>query len=108
MKTLLAILLLTASACFAQDTTVKHVIFATVPTTFVQTAGPIINGKLHVLTANKDFDHSQAEYAATWDQKAPYLTVLKGDPKTVTNTYYGWPTVNKATWEAANPVIPVK
>ena len=50
-----------------------------------------------------DADHSQAEYAATWDLKSPYLTVLKGDPAKVVNTYFGWPTVNKATWEAAQP-----
>lgn len=80
----------------------KHVIFSVIPTAFIQ-ACPIIGGKIHA-QVDDDFDHSQADYAATWDQKSPWLVVLKGDPATVVNTYAGWPTVTKAQWEAANPV----
>lgn len=43
-------------------------------------------------------------YAAEWDGKAPYITVLKGQISDLKMAYLGWPMVTQAEWEAANPV----
>jgi len=53
-----------------------------------------------------DFDHAAAGavYAATWDGRAPYITVLVGNHHAITHAFAGWPMLTKAEWEAANPI----
>ena len=42
-------------------------------------------------------------YAASWDGTSPWITVLKGQISDLKMAYLGWPMVDQATWEAANP-----
>ena len=48
-------------------------------------------------------DMSNILYAAEWDGKTPWITVLKGSIADLKMAYAGWPMVDQATWEAANP-----
>ena len=41
--------------------------------------------------ADDDLVVANSVYEAVWDGKSESLTVLKGDPKTLTNRYAGWP-----------------
>ena len=44
------------------------------------------------------FDHVKAgaTYAATWDGRAPYITVLVGNHNAITHAFAGWPMLTKA------------
>lgn len=61
-----------------------------------------IKGQLHDLGARID-DMSNIEYAAEWDQKAPWVTVITGSIADLKMAYSGWPMVAQAEWEVANP-----
>lgn len=42
-------------------------------------------------------------YAAEWDQKSPWITILAGSVADLKMTYMGWPMITQAEWEAQNP-----
>jgi len=42
-------------------------------------------------------------YAASWDDTSPWIVVITGTIASLTMAYAGWPMVDQATWEAANP-----
>lgn len=46
--------------------------------------------KLHLIVAD-DVQVVNSIYEAKWDGEAKNLTVLKGDPATLTARYLGWP-----------------
>ena len=52
---------------------------------------------------NYDYKAAGATYAATWDGKAPCITLLVGDPKAVHMVYMGWPMIDCVTWQAQQP-----
>ena len=56
----------------------KHVIYSTIPTQFIQ-ACPIIGGKIHAVV-DDDFNHLEAEYAATQAQIQALLKQIHGTP----------------------------
>ena len=65
-----------------------------------------IQGQLHSMGASvADIDSPQITYAAEWDLKSPWVTVLKGKISDLKMAYLGWPMVDEATWKAAQPVV---
>ena len=58
--------------------------------------------QLHTMGERID-DMTNIVYAAEWDGKAPYVTVLKGSLASINMAYAGWPMVDEATWKAAHP-----
>lgn len=58
--------------------------------------------QLHTMGASIT-DPANIVYAAEWDGKAPYVTVLKGSIASINMAYAGWPMVDEATWRAENP-----
>ena len=50
-----------------------------------------------------DYKAAGATYAATWDGKAPCITLLVGDPKAIHMAYMGWPMIDCVTWQAQQP-----
>ena len=48
-------------------------------------------------------DWTNIAYAAEWDGKAPWITVLAGDRSTLKHQFMGWPTLTEVEWDAANP-----
>ena len=59
-----------------------------------------IASQLHTMGERID-DMANIIYAAEWDGKAPYVTVLKGNLADINMAYAGWPMVDEATWKAA-------
>lgn len=59
--------------------------------------------QLHMMGTRID-SMDNIEYAASWDGRAPYVEVLKGDIASIKMAYAGWPMVTKAEWDAAHPV----
>ena len=59
-----------------------------------------VRDQLHSMGERID-DESNIVYAAEWDGKAPYVTVLKGDIADLKMAYAGWPMVDQVTYEAA-------
>ena len=53
-----------------------------------------IKSQLHSMGERID-DESNILYAAEWDGKAPYVTVLKGDLSSIKMAYAGWPMIDK-------------
>lgn len=47
--------------------------------------------KLSFILMDDSIEIPNAIYEAKWDGKAESLTVVKGDPKTLTHKYAGWP-----------------
>ena len=47
----------------------------------------------------------QILYAASWDGISPWIVVLKGKISDLKMSYAGWPMVDQATWDAANPTL---
>jgi hypothetical protein len=62
--------------------------------------------QLHSMGTRID-DEANILYCAEWDQKAPYVTVIKGDMADLRMGFLGWPTVTKEQWEAEQPETPV-
>lgn len=58
--------------------------------------------QLHSMGTRID-DPTNIIYAAEWDGKAPYVTVLKGNLADINLAYAGWPMIDEETWRAANP-----
>lgn len=53
-------------------------------------------------------DYSNIVYAAEWDMKSPYVTVLAGDIEDIKLAYFGWPMETKAMYEertAPQPIV---
>jgi hypothetical protein len=48
-------------------------------------------------------DPTNVVYAAEWDGKAPYVTVLKGSVADINMAYAGWPMIDEEAWKLANP-----
>lgn len=44
-------------------------------------------------------------YAATWDGVSPWIVVEKGSIADLKMAYMGFPMIDKATWDAANPQV---
>ena len=61
-----------------------------------------VQSQLHTMGERID-DMTNIVYAAEWDGKAPYVTVLKGSLASINMAYAGWPMVDEATWKAAHP-----
>lgn len=59
-------------------------------------------GQLHSM-GERITDESNILYAAEWDGKAPWITVLKGSIADLKLAYMGWPMVDQATYEAEHP-----
>ena len=57
--------------------------------------------QLHTM-AEEVTDYSNIAYAAEWDMKSPYVTVLAGDIADIKLAYFGWPSITKEQWEAEN------
>lgn len=70
---------------------------------FIVTAMP---PQLHTM-AEEVTDMSNIAYAAEWDGKAPYVTVLAGDIADIKLMYFGWPSITKEQWEAENTHQPI-
>lgn len=49
-----------------------------------------VEGQLHTMGERMDSDENIV-YAAEWDGKSPYVTVLKGDISDIKMAYAGWP-----------------
>ena len=49
---------------------------------------------------------AQILYAASWDLRSPWITVLKGDISVLKFAFGGWPMVDQATWQQQNPQPP--
>ena len=63
-----------------------------------------IQGQLHTMGASVATPiNANILYAASWDGTSPWITVLKGQISDLKMGYSGWPMVDQATWEAANP-----
>lgn len=62
--------------------------------------------QLHTM-AEEVTDMSNIAYAAEWDGKAPYVTVLAGDIADIKLMYFGWPSITKEQWEAENTHQPI-
>lgn len=58
--------------------------------------------QLHTM-AEEVTDMSNIVYAAEWDMKSPWVTVLAGDIADIKLAYFGWPMITKEQWDAANP-----
>lgn len=58
--------------------------------------------QLHTM-AEEINSFSNIEYAAEWDGKTPYISILKGNINDIKMAYAGWPMVDKATWLASLP-----
>jgi len=70
-----------------------------------QLAEPV-EGQLHTMGASVTTPiNANILYAASWDGMSPWITVLKGQISDLKMGYSGWPMVDQATWEAANPVV---
>ena len=50
-------------------------------------------------------DMTNVVYAASWDGISPWIVVTAGKISDLTMAFAGWPMVDQATWEAANPVV---
>lgn len=61
--------------------------------------------QLHSMGERID-DESNIAYAAEWDGKAPYVTVLKGSISDIKHAFMGWPMLTREEWQAANPPAP--
>lgn len=55
--------------------------------------------QLHTM-AEEVTDYSNIAYAAEWDGKAPWITVLAGSIADLKLAYMGWPMEEQATYEA--------
>lgn len=58
--------------------------------------------QLHTMSEEVN-DMSNIAYAAEWDMKSPYVTVLAGSIADLKLAYFGWPMITKEQWDAANP-----
>lgn len=63
-----------------------------------------IGGQLHTMGASV-IDLTNVNYAASWDGISPWIVVITGTIASLKMAYAGWPMVDQATWEAANPVV---
>ena len=63
-----------------------------------------VQGQLHSMGANvADIDSPQITYAASWDLKSPWVTVLKGKISDLKMQFLGWPLITEEEWKAAQP-----
>jgi len=66
----------------------------------------LVKGQLHMTdaTAGDPTDSNQI-FIASWDLKSPWIVILKAGIAIadLTDVPGGWPMVDQATWEAANP-----
>ena len=63
-----------------------------------------VEGQLHTMGASVTTPiDANILYAASWDGTSPWITVLKGQISDLKMAFAGWPMVDQATWEAANP-----
>ncbi len=63
-----------------------------------------IQGQLHTMGTGIN-DMTNVVYAASWDGISPWIVVLKGNIADLKMAYAGWPMIDQATWQAANPVV---
>lgn len=63
------------------------------------------NGTDTATVAEAPLNVTNIAYAAEWDQKSPWINVLKSNelPDDIKMTYMGWPTVTKEQYEKDNP-----
>ncbi len=65
-----------------------------------------VAGQLHTMGASiTNLADPNILYAASWDGISPWIVVLKGTIASLKMGYAGWPMVDQATWQAANPVV---
>lgn len=60
-----------------------------------------VKAQLHAMGERID-DPTNIVYAAEWDGKASYVTVLKGDLASIKMAYAGWPMIDEETWKATH------
>ena len=60
----------------------------------------------HMLVADTyNYAAVGAVYAAQWDGRAPYVTVLLGNPHALTMEFAGWPRWRKVQWDARQALL---
>ena len=60
-------------------------------------------GQLHTMGERID-SMDNISYAAEWDMRSPWVTVLKGSLADIKLAYAGWPMVEEAEYKLLHPV----
>ena len=61
--------------------------------------------RIHAIV-DDNYSNAGAVYAATWDGIAPYVILQVGTVALTNMAFLGWPMIDKAAWDLANPPPP--